>query len=150
VGDIFAAPLAIEAPMAFFLESPLVGLFFCGWDRMSRGKHLAVTWLMARAPNLSARWRLVAKGWSRRAIGSGVNHEAMRMELTSFAEVLLNPVAQVKFVHTVSAGYVTGAVFVLAISSWYLLKGRDLAFARRSFAIASAFGLAAALSVIVL
>ncbi|BBI53254.1 hypothetical protein HORIV_56750 [Vreelandella olivaria] len=83
-------------------------------------------------------------------VGSELNLATMRMELVSFAEVLLNPVAQVKFVHTVSAGYVTGAVFVLAISSWYLLKGREVAFARRSFAIASAFGLASALSVIVL
>src|SRR5690554_3831320 len=150
VGDIFGAPLAIEALMAFFLESTLVGLFFFGWDRMSRVKHLAVTWLMALATNLSALWILVANGWMQYPIGSEFNIETMRMELTSFAEVLLNPVAQVKFVHTVSAGYVTGAVFVLAISSWYLLKDRDLAFARRSFAIASAFGLAAALSVIVL
>lgn len=150
VGDIFGAPLAIEALMAFFLESTLVGLFFFGWDRMSRVKHLAVTWLMALATNLSALWILVANGWMQYPIGSEFNIETMRMELTSFAEVLLNPVAQVKFVHTVSAGYVTGAVFVLAISSWYLLKGRDLAFARRSFAIASAFGLAAVLSVIVL
>ncbi|NLC01800.1 MAG: cytochrome bd-I ubiquinol oxidase subunit CydA, partial [Pseudomonas formosensis] len=131
VGDIFGAPLAIEALMAFFLESTLVGLFFFGWDRMSRVKHLAVTWLMALATNLSALWILVANGWMQYPIGSEFNIETMRMELTSFAEVLLNPVAQVKFVHTVSAGYVTGAVFVLAISSWYLLKGRDLAFARR-------------------
>lgn len=150
VGDIFGAPLAIEALMAFFLESTLVGLFFFGWDRMSKVKHLAVTWLMALATNLSALWILVANGWMQYPIGSEFNIETMRMELTSFAEVLLNPVAQVKFVHTVSAGYVTGAMFVLAISSWYLLKGRDLAFARRSFAIASAFGLAGALSVIVL
>lgn len=150
VGDIFGAPLAIEALMAFFLESTLFGLFFFGWDRMSKVKHLAVTWLMALATNLSALWILVANGWMQHPVGSEFNIETMRMELTSFAEVIFNPVAQVKFVHTVSAGYVTGAVFVLAISSWYLLKGRDLAFARRSFAIASAFGLAGVLSVVVL
>ncbi|PAU88180.1 cytochrome d terminal oxidase subunit 1 [Pseudomonas sp. WN033] len=150
VGDIFGAPLAIEALMAFFLESTLFGLFFFGWDRMSKVKHLAVTWLMALATNLSALWILVANGWMQHPVGSEFNIETMRMELTSFAEVIFNPVAQVKFVHTVSAGYVTGAIFVLAISSWYLLKGRDLAFARRSFAIASAFGLAGVLSVIVL
>mgnify|MGYP006169227371 FL=1 len=150
VGDIFGAPLAIEALMAFFLESTLFGLFFFGWDRLSKEKHLAVTWLMALATNLSALWILVANGWMQHPVGSVFNIDTMRMELTSFADVLLNPVAQVKFVHTVSAGYVTGAIFVLAISSWYLLKGRDLAFARRSFAIASAFGLASALSVIVL
>ena len=150
VGDIFGAPLAIEALMAFFLESTLFGLFFFGWDRLSKEKHLAVTWLMALATNLSALWILIANGWMQHPVGSVFNINTMRMELTSFADVLLNPVAQVKFVHTVSAGYVTGAIFVLAISSWYLLKGRDLAFARRSFAIASAFGLASALSVIVL
>ena len=150
VGDIFGAPLAIEALMAFFLESTLFGLFFFGWDRLSKEKHLAVTWLMALATNLSALWILIANGWMQHPVGSVFNIDTMRMELTSFADVLLNPVAQVKFVHTVSAGYVTGAIFVLAISSWYLLKGRDLAFARRSFAIASAFGLASALSVIVL
>lgn len=150
VGDIFGAPLAIEALMAFFLESTLFGLFFFGWDRMSKVKHLVVTWLMALATNLSALWILIANGWMQHPVGSEFNIETMRMELTNFAEVLFNPVAQVKFVHTVSAGYVTAAVFVLAISSWYLLKGRDLAFARRSFAIASAFGLASVLSVIVL
>lgn len=150
VGDIFGAPLAIEALMAFFLESTLVGLFFFGWDRMSRVKHLAVTWLMALGTNLSALWILVANGWMQFPIGSEFNVDTMRMELTNFAEVVFSPVAQVKFVHTVSAGYVTAAVFVLAISSWYLLKGRDVAFARRSFAIAAIFGLASSLSVIIL
>ena len=137
VGDIFGAPLAIEALMAFFLESTLFGLFFFGWERMSKVKHLAVTWLMALGTNLSALWILVANGWMQHPVGSEFNIETMRMELTNFAEVLLNPVAQVKFVHTVSAGYVTGSIFVLAISSYYLLKGRDLAFARRSFSRSS-------------
>lgn len=150
VGDIFGAPLAIEALMAFFLESTLVGLFFFGWDRLSKEKHLMVTWLMALGTNLSALWILIANGWMQHPVGSQFNIDTMRMELTNFAEVVFNPVAQVKFVHTVSAGYVTAAIFVLAISSWYLLKGRNQAFARRSFAIASAFGLASVLSVIVL
>lgn len=150
VGDIFGAPLAIEGLMAFFLESTLVGLFFFGWDRMSKVQHLAVTWLVALASNLSALWILIANGWMQHPVGAEFNFETMRMEMVSFSEVVFNPVAQVKFVHTVSAGYVTGAMFVLAISAWYMLKGRDLAFARRSFAIASAFGLASALSVIVL
>lgn len=83
-------------------------------------------------------------------VGTVFNPETMRMEMTSFNELLFNPVAQVKFVHTVSAGYVTGAIFVLAISAWYMLKGRDLGFARRSFAIAAAFDLASTLSVITL
>lgn len=150
VGDIFGAPLAIEGLMAFFLESTLVGLFFFGWDRLSKVKHLMVTWLVAIGSNLSALWILIANGWMQNPVGSEFNYETMRMELVDFGALLLNPVAQVKFVHTVSAGYVTGSIFVLAISSYYLLKGRDLAFARRSFAIASAFGLASVLSVIVL
>ena len=150
VGDIFGAPLAIEGLMAFFLESTFIGLFFFGWDRLSRKQHLAVTWLVALGSNLSALWILIANGWMQNPVGAEFNFVTMRMELTSFSDLLFNPVAQVKFVHTVAAGYVTGAVFILAISSWYLLKGRDIAFARRSFAIAAAFGMASILSVIVL
>lgn len=150
VGDIFGAPLAIEGLMAFFLESTFVGLFFFGWDKMSKVKHLMTTFLVAIGSNFSALWILIANGWMQYPVGSEFNFESMRMEMTSFADVIFNPVAQVKFVHTVSAGYVTGAVFVLAISSYYLLKKRDIAFAKRSFAIAAAFGLASTLSVIVL
>jgi cytochrome d ubiquinol oxidase subunit I len=150
VGDIFGAPLAIEGLMAFFLESTFIGLFFFGWDRLSKLQHLGVTWLVAIGSNMSALWILIANGWMQNPVGAEFNFETMRMELTSFSALLFNPVAQVKFVHTVAAGYVTGSIFVLAISSWYLLKRRDLGFARRSFAIASAFGLASILSVIVL
>jgi cytochrome d ubiquinol oxidase subunit I len=150
VGDIFGAPLAIEGMMAFFLESTFIGLFFFGWDRLSRVQHLAVTWLVAIGSNMSALWILIANGWMQNPVGAEFNVTTMRMELTSFSELVFNPVAQVKFVHTVAGGYVTGAIFVLAISSWYLLKGRDTGFARRSFAIASAFGMASILSVIVL
>jgi cytochrome d ubiquinol oxidase subunit I len=99
---------------------------------------------------MSALWILIANGWMQNPVGAEFNYETMRMELTSFADLFFNPVAQVKFVHTVAAGYVTGAVFVLGISSYYLLKGRDIPFARRSFAVASGFGLASILSVIVL
>ena len=150
VGDIFGAPLAIEGLMAFFLESTFVGLFFFGWDKLSKVKHLMCTWLVALGSNFSALWILIANGWMQYPAGAEFNVESMRMEMTNFAEVIFNPVAQVKFVHTVSAGYVTGALFVLAISSYYLLNKRDIPFARRSFAIASAFGLASVLSVIVL
>jgi len=150
VGDIFGAPLAIEGLMAFFLESTLVGLFFFGWDRLSKVQHMTVTWLVALGSNFSALWILVANGWMQNPIASEFNFETMRMEMLSFSQLVLNPVAQVKFVHTVAAGYVTGAMFVLGVSSYYLLKGRDIAFAKRSFAIAASFGLAAVLSVIVL
>jgi cytochrome bd ubiquinol oxidase subunit I len=150
VGDVFGAPLAIEGLMAFFLEATFVGLFFFGWERLSKGKHLTVTWLVALGSNLSALWILIANGWMQHPVGAHFNFHTMRMEVDDFATVLFNPVAQAKFVHTVSAGYVTGSVFVLAISAFYLLRGRNVAFAKRSMAVAAAFGLAAALSVVVL
>jgi cytochrome d ubiquinol oxidase subunit I len=150
VGDVFGAPLAIEGLMAFFLESTFIGLFFLGWERLSKRQHLTVTFLMALASNLSALWILVANGWMQNPVGAEFSYETMRMEMTNFMDVVLNPVAQVKFVHTVAAGYVTASMFVLGISSWYMLKGRDLAFAKRSFSVAIGFGLAGILSVILL
>jgi cytochrome d ubiquinol oxidase subunit I len=150
VGDIFGTPLAIEGLLAFFLEATFVGLFFFGWERLSKVQHLVVTWLVAAGTNFSALWILVANAWMSNPVGAQFNHETMRMELTSLWEVFFNPVAQSKFVHTVSAGYVTGAVFVLAISAYYLLRGRHQRFARRSMTVAASFGLASALSVVVL
>ena len=119
VGDVFGAPLAIEGLMAFFLEATFVGLFFFGWDRLSQGaasdRHLAGG---ARHQSLGAvdpdRQRLDAEI----PVGARFNLDTMRMEVTDFCAVLFNPVAQAKFVHTVSAGYVTGSIFVLAISAW--------------------------------
>lgn len=150
VGDIFGIPLAVEGLMAFFLESTFVGLFFFGWDRLTRVQHLAVTFLVALGSNLSALWILIANGWMQNPVGAEFNFDTMRMELSSVGELIFNPVAQVKFVHTVAAGYTVAASFVLGISSYYLLKSRDVAFASRSFAVAAGFGLASVLSVIVL
>ncbi len=141
VGDIFGAPLAIEGLMAFFLESTFIGLFFFGWDRLSKVQHLSVTWLVAFGSNLSALWILIANGWMQNPVGSEFNFATMRMEMTSFAELIFNPVAQVKFVHTVSAGYTTG---------YFLLRQKNIGFAKRSFAIAAAFGLASICSTILL
>ncbi len=150
VGDIFGVPLAIEGMMAFFLESTFIGLFFFGWDKLSRRQHLMVTVLVAVGSNLSALWILIANGWMQYPVGTVFNPETMRMELENFSALLFNPVAQVKFLHTLSAGYLTGAVFVMGISAWYLLKGRDTEFARRSFAIAAAVGSVASLSAVML
>ncbi len=126
VGDIFGAPLALEGLIAFFLESTFVGLFFFGWDRLSQVGHLVVTALVALGSSLSALWILIANGWMQHPVGAHFNYLTMRMELSSFSEVLFNPVAQAKFVHTVAAGYVVGSVFVLSISAWYLLRGRNV------------------------
>ncbi|NNN67569.1 cytochrome ubiquinol oxidase subunit I [Vibrio sp. 3-2(1)] len=142
VGDIFGAPLAIEALIAFFLESTLVGLFFFGWERLSKRQHLSVTWLTALGSNFSGLWILMANGWMQNPVGAEFNYQTMRMEMINFAEVIFNPVTQVKFVHTVAAGYTTGALFIMGISAYYLLKKRDLPFARRSFTVACAFGMA--------
>jgi cytochrome d ubiquinol oxidase subunit I len=117
---------------------------------LSKVGHLIVTWLVAIGTNFSALWILIANGWMQFPVGARFNADTMRMEVTDFMAVMFNPVAQAKFVHTVSAGYVTGSIFVLAISAWYLLRGRHIALAKRSMTIAASFGLASALSVVVL
>lgn len=150
VGDIFGAPLAVEGLMAFFLEATFVGLFFFGWDKLSKRAHMIVTWLVAIGSNFSALWILIANGWMQNPVGAQFNPMSMRMEMTSFFDVVFNEVAQAKFVHTVSAGYVTASVFVLGVSAWYLLKNRHTDLARRSIAVAASFGLASALSVVIL
>jgi cytochrome d ubiquinol oxidase subunit I len=150
VGDIFGAPLAIEGLMAFFLEATFVGLFFFGWDKLSKVAHLTVAWLVAIGSNFSALWILIANGWMQNPVGAEFNPQTMRMEMTDFFAVLFNEVAQAKFVHTVSAGYVTAAVFVIGVSAWYLLRDRHVELARRSITVAAAFGLASAFSVVLL
>ena len=150
VGDIFGAPLAIEGLMAFFMEATFVGLMFFGWDKLKPHAHLFVTFMVALGTNLSALWILAANGWMQNPVGAAFNPDTMRMEVTDFMAVIFNPVAQAKFVHTVSAGYVTGAMFVMSISAFYMLRGKHRDLARRSFAVAAAFGLLASISVAVL
>lgn len=150
VGDVFGAPLAIEGMMAFFLEATFVGLFFFGWNKLSKLQHLICTWLLALGTNLSALWILIANGWMQNPVGAYFDYQTMRMEVSSFFDLLFNPVAQAKFVHTISAGYVTGAMFVLSVSAYFLLRKRNIPFAKRSMTVAVSFGLASALSVVVL
>ncbi|WP_269900647.1 cytochrome ubiquinol oxidase subunit I [Paenalcaligenes faecalis] len=150
VGDIFGAPLAIEGLMAFFMEATFVGLFFFGWNRLSKVAHLIVTWLVAIGANFSALWILIANGWMQNPVGAYFNPHTMRMEMDNFGDVIFNPVAQAKFVHTVSSGYVLAAIFVLGVSAWYILRGRHIELARRSMVVAASFGLAGSLSVVVL
>lgn len=150
VGDIFGVPLAIEGLMAFFLEGTMVGIFFFGWDRMSKKQHLVVTWLVALGTNLSALWILIANGWMQHPVGSYFNFHTMRMEVADFWTVLFNPVAQAKFFHTISAGYLTGAMFMAGVSCFYLLRNRNIEMMKRSLMVASAFGLAASIFAIVM
>lgn len=148
VGDIFGAPLAIEGVVAFFLESTFVGIMAFGWDRLSKIQHLISTYCVAFGSNLSAMWILIANGFMQDPQGAVFNVDKMRMELASFGDLVLSEFAQAKFLHVVTAGYTTGSIFVLAISAIYLMKNRDVAFALRSFAVASVFGLCASLGVV--
>ena len=142
VGDVFGSLLALEGLIAFFLEATFIGLFFFGWKKLNKFQHLGVTWLMALGTNFSALWILIANAWMQNPVGAEFNPETMRMELSSFYDVIFNPVAQCKFVHTVSAGYTIGSMFVLSISAFYLLRGKYKEFAKRSMIVAVSFGLA--------
>ena len=141
VGDIFGAPLAVEGIVAFFMESTFVAVMFFGWNKVSKGFHLASTWLTGLGATISAWWILVANSWMQHPVGQSFNPETMRNEMTSFAEVALSPVAVDKFVHTVLSAWVLGAVFVVGVSSWYLLKQRHLEFATKSLKVGAIFGL---------
>ena len=147
VGDIFGTPLAIEGLVAFMLESTFVGIFFFGWDKLSKKQHLGATFCLALGSSLSALFILVANGFMQHPTGAYFDIETMRMQTSNLLQLFLNPVAQIGFAHTVIAGYTTGAVFVLGISGYYLIKGRDVDFAKRSFAIAAGFGLVASIMV---
>lgn len=147
VGDIFGTPLAIEGLVAFMLESTFLGAFFFGWNKFSKGQHLFATFCLALGSSLSALLILVANGYMQHPAGSLFNFATMRMETQSLGQLFLNPFAQLGFVHTVIAGFVTGAVFIMGISAYYLLKRQDMDFAKRSFAIAAGFGLIASLTV---
>ena len=150
VGDIFGAPLAIEGLMAFFMESTFVGIMVFGWERLKRGQHLAVTYLVALGSNLSALWILIANSFMQTPQGASFNPHTMRMELSSFTDLIFSHDAQAKFVHTSIAGYVTAAIFVCGISAFYLLRKRHVELARRSFRVAAIFGILATLGVITL
>jgi cytochrome d ubiquinol oxidase subunit I len=141
VGDIFGAPLAVEGIMAFFLESTFIAVMFFGWNKVGKRFHLASTWLVAIGASLSALWILVANAWMQYPVGMHFNPDTARNEMVNFWEILFSPVAINKFLHTVQSGYVLAAVFVIGISSWYLLKKREVALAKRSMVVAGVFGL---------
>ncbi|HTI02033.1 MAG TPA: cytochrome ubiquinol oxidase subunit I [Acidisoma sp.] len=150
VGDVFGAPLAVEGLMAFFMESTFVGLMFFGWNRLSRGGHLAVTYLVALGSNLSALWILIANGFMQDPVGASFNPATMRMEFNNIGALVFSEDAQAKFVHTTIAGFVTGAMFVMGISAYYMLRKRHREFAARSFRMAALFGIISSLAVVTL
>lgn len=153
VGDIFGAPLAVEGIVAFFLEATFVGVMFFGWEKVSRGFHLAATWLTGLGATISAWWILVANAWMQYPVGQAFNPDTMRNEMTSFAEVALSPFAIDKFFHTVISAWVIGAIFTVAVSCYLMFKkhrddrqaDNDRRLAVQSMRIASVVGLVASL-----
>jgi len=148
VGDIFGAPLAIEGIMAFFMESTFIAVMFFGWGKVSKRFHLASTWLTALGANLSALWILVANGWMQFPVGMQFNPDTARNEMVNFWDVFLSPVATSKFLHTIFSGFELAAIFVIGISAWYLLKKREIVFARKSILVSAVFGLISSIFVI--
>ncbi len=138
VGDIFGAPLAIEGILAFFMEATFFAVMFFGWEKVSKRFHLISTWMTGIGASISAYWILVANGWMQNPVGTTFNPDTVRSEMASvdaFWEVISNPVAVSKFFHSVTSGWVTGGVFVVGISCWYLIKKRELKFAKASVMI---------------
>ncbi len=145
VGDIFGAPLAIEGIVAFFMESTFVAVMFFGWKKVSAGFHLASTWLTGLGATISAWWILVANAWMQNPVGCQFNPDTMRNEMVDFLAVAFSPFAVGKFCHTVTSAWIIGAVFVVAVSSWYLWKKREVRLAKESIRIAVVVGLIASL-----
>ncbi len=141
VGDIFGAPLAIEGIFAFFMESVFIAVMFFGWNKVSKKVHLTATWLTAIGASLSALWILVANGWMQNPVGMHFNPETMRNEMNDFWQVLFNPMAINKFFHTIFSSYLLASVFMIGVSSWFLIKGREIVLAKKSIYMASVFGL---------
>ncbi len=145
VGDIFGAPLAIEGIFAFFIEATFFAVMFFGWERTSKGFHLFSTWMVAIGSNLSALWILIANGWMQYPVGMAFNPDNARFEMQNIWDVVLSPVAVAKFTHTTSSSFIVGSLFVIAVSSYYLLKGNHVDMAKKSIIVAAVFGLISSL-----
>ena len=141
VGDIFGAPLAIEGILAFFMEATFFAIMFFGWNKVGKRTHLLATWMTGIGAGISAIWILVANSWMQHPVGMAFNPDTVRHEMVDFWALVLNPVAIVKFFHSVTSGWMTGAIFVIGISSWYLLKKREVKFALASIRVASIVGI---------
>ena len=141
VGDIFGAPLAIEGILAFFMEATFFAIMFFGWNKVGKRTHLLATWMTGIGAGISAIWILVANSWMQHPVGMAFNPDTVRHEMVDFWALVLNPVAIVKFFHSVTSGWMTGAIFVIGISSWYLIKKREVKFALASIRVASIVGI---------
>lgn len=147
VGDIFGAPLAIEGIFAFFMEATFFAVMFFGWEKVGKRWHLASTWFTGIGAAISAVWILIANSWMQNPVGMEFNPDTVRHEMVDFWALVLNPIAVSKFFHAVFSGWMTGSIFVIGISSWYLLKGRDTRFALSSIRVAAVIGIIGTLAV---
>ncbi|MBQ8450507.1 MAG: cytochrome ubiquinol oxidase subunit I, partial [Bacteroidaceae bacterium] len=141
VGDIFGAPLAIEGIFAFFMEATFFAVMFFGWEKVSKRFHLAATWLTGIGASISAVWILIANSWMQNPVVMEFNPDTVRHEMVDFWALVFNPIAISKFFHSVFSGWMTGAIFVIGISSWYLLKRRETRFALASIRVAAIIGI---------
>ncbi|MCS7203611.1 MAG: cytochrome ubiquinol oxidase subunit I [Thermodesulfovibrio sp.] len=146
VGDIFGSPLAIEATVAFFLESTFLGVWIFGWNRISPKLHALSIWLVALATNLSALWILIANGWMQHPVGYVINNA--RAEMVDFWAVVTNPYGLLKFAHTVLSGWALAGFFVLGVSSYHLLKKNETEFFKKCFKIGAVFALVSSILVV--
>ncbi len=144
VGDVFGAPLAIEATVAFFLESTFLAVWIFGWERLSRRAHASAMWLVSLGVNMSALWIILANGWMQHPVGYIISNG--RAEMVDFAALVLNYHAWLQFFHTILAGYVTAGFFVMGVSAWHLLKKKETVLFLKSFRLAALFSLASSLA----
>ncbi len=137
VGDIFGSLLAIEATVAFFLESTFIAVWHFGWDKVSKKVHCVAIWLVAIASNLSAIWIILANGFMQNPVGYHINNG--RAELTDFLAVLTNPYGWGIFFHNMVAAFMLAGFFILGISAWHLIRKSNVEFFQRSFKLAAGF-----------
>ncbi len=147
VGDIFGAPLAVEALLAFFIESTFLGLWFFGWDKLSKGVHLATIWLVAIGSNLSALWILIANSFMQEPVGYVLRNG--RAEMTDFFALITNPNVAAQYSHVFLSGITTAGFFALGISAWHLVRKSHLDLFRRSFQMATVYAVIGSVLVIV-
>jgi cytochrome d ubiquinol oxidase subunit I len=149
VGDVFGAPLAMEGLLAFFLESTFLGLWVFGWDRLPEKLHLATIWTVAAGSTLSAVFILAANSWMQHPVGYHLNPASGRAEMTDFLAILANPTLVVAFSHTILASLLTGSLFVLGVSAWYLLRKREVQLFQRAATIGLVFGVIGSLGTLI-
>lgn len=145
VGDVFGAPLAVEALLAFFLESTFIGIWIFGWNRIPKKLHLACIWLVSIGTILSAFWILAANSFMQNPVGYTLQNG--RAEMNDIVALLMNPKLWVAFPHTVFGSFATGAFFIVGVSAWYLIKKRNVEFFKKSINIALIIGLVSGMGI---